>query len=85
MEEAHSKPRIRNIDWQRAIRELDQLPAGQAVYIGILDQSVRTHINQGRYSYINPDIYRAYTRRARDAGETKAHIYLYRRNDEADN
>jgi hypothetical protein len=83
MDEAPRKPqpRVRNIDWLQVIQQLEQLPAGQAVYIGVLDQSVRTQINQGRYSYIDPDMYRAYTKAALDLGPTKAHIYLYRRAD----
>jgi hypothetical protein len=75
------KPRIRRVDWRRAIQELDASPQGASVYVGILDQSVRTHINKGRYSYIDPRRYAAYTRSV-DGSRTKAYIYLYRTGDE---
>lgn len=75
------RPRIRTVDWRRAIEELDKLPAGQSVYVGELDQSVRTHINTGRYEYIDPEKYGAYTK-AINKSRTRAHVYLYRRGDE---
>lgn len=84
MEGTGPHPRVRNIDWRRAISELDASPPGTAVYVGILDQSVRTHINTGRYSYIDPTKYRSYTRGIAGS-RTQAHIYLYRTADEGTN
>jgi hypothetical protein len=81
MDEPRRISRIRNIDWRRAMTELDNAPPGVAVYVGIMDQSVRTHINKGRYHYINPDVYRAYTKAI--PGGNRAHIYLYRACDES--
>lgn len=76
------RPRIRKVDWRRAITELEASPAGSAVYVGILDQSVRTHINTGRYAYIDPRKYKAYTK-AVQGSRTQAHLYLYRTADES--
>ena len=73
--------RIRNIDWRRALTALDESPQGTSVCVGVLDQSVRTHINKGRYDYIDPAIYGAYSK-AVPGSRTRAHIYLYRRADE---
>ncbi len=85
MDEAHRKPqrRIRNIDWGFVLNQLDQQPPGTAVLVGELDQSVRTHINQGRYAYIDPRKYKAYTKSVQGSA-TRAQIFLQRRSDEAD-
>lgn len=82
MEGTSPKSRVRKVDWRRAIEELEASPPGTSVYVGILDQSVRTHINTGRYGYINPDMYRAYTRGI-PGSRTQSHIYLYRTADES--
>lgn len=84
MEADSPKSRVRKIDWRRAVTELEAAPPGTAVYVGILDQSVRTHINTGRYEYIDPDKYRAYTRGI-PGSRTQSHIYLYRTADEGTN
>ena len=76
------RPRIRKVDWRRAITELDASTPGTAVYVGVLDQSVRTHINTGRYGYIDPSKYRAYTKGVQGS-RTQAHLYLYRTADES--
>lgn len=72
------RPRVRNIDWNAVIEQLDRLPVGTPVLVAELDQSVRTHIRQGRYEQINPARYDVWTE-AIDGSRTKARIYMARK------
>lgn len=72
------KPRVRKIDWQRVISELDALPAETQAFIGVVDQSVRTHIKKGRYSYIDPSRYDVWTE-AVPGSRTQARLFMQRR------
>lgn len=72
------KPRVRKVDWREVVTQLDQLPAGTAVLVATLDQSVRTHIKNGRYSYIDPDKYEVWTELV-EGSRTQANIYMMKR------
>jgi hypothetical protein len=69
--------RIRVIDWLRATQIADKSP-GQDFLVGIADQSVRTHLRQGRYEYIDPDKYDCWTE-AIEGSRTQARIFIRRR------
>jgi hypothetical protein len=73
----HRRPTTR-IDWQRVIAEVDSLPLGETVLIGVVDQSVRTHIRKGRYSHIDPSKYTVWTEAA-EGSRTMAHLYMQRK------
>jgi hypothetical protein len=74
------KPPVRKIDWRKVIAHVDSLPPGTAAYVGDLDQSIRTHIRNGRYAYIDPSKYTVWTR-AIEGSRTKAKIFLMRKVD----
>lgn len=69
-------PRVRKVDWRRVLDELAKRPAGTPVLVAELDQSVRTHIRQGRYSYIDPAKYDVWSEHTEG---TRALIYMSRR------
>lgn len=68
--------RVRKIDWRQVVRIADEMP-GTTFYVGIVDQSVRTHLRKGRYRYINPSMYEAWTEKTGDG--TKAHLFVRRK------
>jgi hypothetical protein len=47
-------------------------------FIGVLDQSVRTHLRKGRYSYVDPSKYVIWTE-ALPGSRTKARLYMKRK------
>lgn len=69
--------RVRKVNWQLVLEILDANP-GVWHLIGEFDQSVRTHINQGRYSHIDPALYVAKTGKTGDKRRTRANLYLQR-------
>ena len=73
----HRRPTTR-IDWQRVIAELDSLPLGETVLIGVVDQSVRTHIRKGRYSHVDPRKYAVWTEAA-EGSRSMAHLYMQKK------
>ena len=72
------KPRVRKIDWQRVVSILDDMEPETEAFIGVLDQSVRTHLKKGRYSYVDPSKYVIWTE-ALPGSRTKARLYMKRR------
>ena len=52
-----ARARIKHIDWQRVIAEVDNLPEGKCAMVCDVDQSMRTHIRNGRFAYIDPSKY----------------------------
>ena len=72
------KPRVRKIDWRHVVRLLDEMPPQTEAFIGVLDQSVRTHLKKGRYSYIDPSRYVIWTESV-DGSRTKARLYMKRK------
>lgn len=66
---------MRKINWRRAVEIADANP-GQTYFIGIADQSVRTHFRKGRYANIDPRPYEVWTEREHG---TQARIYLRRK------
>lgn len=57
---AEHRRKRRNVDWLKVRDMVDSLP-GQDVYVGIMDQSMRTHIRNGRIAYIDPSRYDVWT------------------------
>ena len=74
----HQRSRVKIVDWQRVIREVDALPAGQSVVINDVDQSMRTHIRKGRFTYIDPSLYEVWTERI-PGSRTRANLYMRRK------
>ena len=72
------RTRVRDIDWNAVTAELERLPVGTPVLVAELDQSVRTHIRQGRYKQINPALYDVWTEQV-PGSRTRAFIYMARK------
>jgi hypothetical protein len=70
--------RVKNVDWQRVITEVDALPEGKSVVIKDVDQSMRTHIRKGRFSYIDPSLYEVWTERI-PGSRTRANLFMRRK------
>jgi hypothetical protein len=70
--------RVRKVDWIKVLAILDAKP-GEFHLIGEFDQSLRTKIREGRYSYIDPSLYEVVTRRIPDKPRTRADLYMRRR------
>ncbi len=70
--------RVKNVDWQRVITEVDALPEGKSVVINDVDQSMRTHIRKGRFSYIDPSLYEVWTERI-PGSRTRANLFMRRK------
>ena len=60
-DDAIRNKRIRNVDWRKVIAELDTLPPKTTVFVGVMDQSTRTHLRKGRVTYLDPDKYHIWT------------------------
>ena len=71
------KPRVKNINWVEARTRVDAQP-GETFCIGVVDQSMRTHIRNGRFSYIEPSLYDVWTE-AVDGSRTRAKLYMRRK------
>ena len=65
---------VRNIDWREVIRILDELPPDTDVLVGEMDASIRSHIKNGRFKYIDPSRYNVWTEKA---GPSRARVNLY--------
>ena len=78
--EAASEPksRIKQIDWRSVVRQLDELDTDTAAFIGVVDQSMRTHITNGRVAYIDPAKYEVWTH-AIEGSRTRARLYMRRK------
>lgn len=70
--------RVRKVDWLKVLAMLDEKP-GEWHLIGEFDQSLRTQIRKGKYSYIDPALYEAVTRRIAEKPRTRAMLYMRRR------
>ena len=70
--------RVRKIDWRKV---LEQCEIHDVVYIGVVDQSLRTHIRNGRFKYIDPKKYEAWTE-AHEGSRTRARLYMRKKPDE---
>lgn len=70
--------RVRLVDWAAVLSILDEKP-GVWHLIGEFDQSLRTHINQGRYKNIDPALYTAKTAKARGDSRSRAMLYMMRK------
>lgn len=73
-----SRPRVKHIDWQRVIAEVDALSDGECVMIADVDQSMRTHIRKGRFAYIDPSKYEVWTEGI-DGSRTRANLFMRRK------
>jgi len=76
-EDVVAQRRIRRVDWDKIMKILDSNP-GEWAAIGEFDQSVRTHIRNGRYSYIDPSKYQASTRKIPGKPRTRATLLMRR-------
>jgi hypothetical protein len=70
--------RIRLVNWSKVLPILDASP-GVWHLIGEFNQSVRTHINQGRYPNIDPAIYLAKTARIEGQERKRGNLYMMRK------
>lgn len=74
------RSRRRNIDWVK-VRDMANESPGTAFKIGVMDQSIRTHIRKGRISYINPALYDVWT--VKEPGtRTRASLFIRRKCDQ---
>lgn len=72
------RPRVKDIDWQRVIAEVDALPEGKCAVLTNVDQSMRTHIRKGRFAYIDPSKYEVWTQKHGNS-RTRADLFIRRR------
>lgn len=75
-----TRRRLRNIDWLEVRNQADANP-GVALHVGVMDQSMRTHIRKGRIAYIDPDKYDVWTTRTPES-RIRAHLFLRRKCDQ---
>lgn len=76
---AAGRIRVRKVNWVKVLTILDATP-GEWHLIGEFDQSVRTHIKQGRYGHIDPALYEATTAKIEGKPRRRANLYLKRKN-----
>jgi hypothetical protein len=69
---------VRDVDWNEVVAILDSTPVGQPVLVAELDQSVRTHLRNGRVVGVDPDLYDIWTE-AIDGSRTRARIFMARK------
>jgi hypothetical protein len=69
--------RVRKVDWAKVLVTLDSNP-GVWHLIGEFNQSIRTHINQGRYRNVDPALYLAKTGKADSSRRTRANLFMQR-------
>jgi hypothetical protein len=53
--------RIRKVDWTAVLAYMERSPAGTPFMIGRMHRSIATQINRGKYAYIDPNVYEAWT------------------------
>ena len=70
--------RIRLVNWIKVLSILDANP-GVWHFIGEFNQSVRTHINQGRYPNIDPALYVAKTSKVEGHDRRRGNLYMMRK------
>jgi len=70
----NAQSRVRQTDWMSVITFLDENPE-EIAFIGVMDQSIRTHIRKGRFKYIDPLKYDVWTE-AVDGSRTRARLYM---------
>ena len=75
---AAGRIRVRKVNWTKVLAILDAAP-GEWHLIGEFDQSVRTHIKQGRYVHIDPVLYDATTSKVEGKPRRRANLYLMRK------
>lgn len=85
MEGADAKPatarrKLKHIDWLK-VKELADASPGEAQYVGIMDQSMRTHIRKGRIAYIKPGDYDVWTTRTPES-RIRVHLFIRRKCDQ---
>ena len=70
--------RVRKVDWAKVLKILDENP-GTMHLIGEFNQSVRSHINQGRYPNVDPNLYFAMTSKLENGPRSRALLYMMRK------
>ena len=68
--------RVRNVDW-RAV--MNQCEINDVVCVGVMDQSIRTHIKRGRIKYLDPAKYEVWTV-AHEGSRSRALLYMRKKN-----
>jgi len=74
--------RIRLVDWEKVLTQLDEASLSGSTewgLVGTFDQSVRTHIRQGRYKSIDPSKYEVTTRLSPGEKRSRALLYMRRK------
>lgn len=69
------RSRIKKTDWRRVIEEVTANPE-QVFYIGVMDQSIRTHIKNGRIKYLDPALFDVWTQKEHG---NQARLYMQRK------
>lgn len=72
------RTRFRLIDWKKVLETLDELEPGTPVIVGEVDQSIRTHIKNGRYKAIDPSRYDVWTTSV-NGSRNRAILYIQRK------
>ena len=72
--EENAQSRVRQTDWKSVITYLDENPE-KIAFVGVMDQSVRTHIRKGRFKYIDPAKYEVWTE-AHEGSRTRARVLM---------
>ena len=70
-EDRPATARVRKIDW---VKVLELCEEHDTVFVGVMDQSVRTHIRRGRFKYIDPAKYEVWTEAA--GSRFQARLYM---------
>lgn len=70
--------RVRKVDWSKVTAMLEELPAGTDVFIGVFDQSVRSHIKAGRIVGVDPRKYDVWTE-SHNGSRTKHKLFMSRK------
>ncbi len=74
--------RVRLVDWEKVLTQLDAAAAEGSTewgLVGVFDQSIRTHIRQGRYKHIDPTKYEVTTRLSPGEKRSRAMLYMRRK------
>lgn len=73
-----STARIRKVDWREVIAQCD---VHDVVCVGVMDQSIRTHIKRGRIKYIDPSKYEVWTV-SHEGSRSRALLYMRKKKNE---
>jgi hypothetical protein len=69
------RSRVKKTDWRKVIEEVSANPE-EVFYIGLMDQSIRTHIKNGRIKYLDPALFNVWTEKWNG---NQARLYMQRK------